>query len=83
MSMSWYFPAGLALLRRPGLWATALKQSFALAPNKWWRRAPFLPIPDKPYLNFRLQTAYGDSESEPVADDIVTYLEWVKAWPNS
>ncbi|MEE9414073.1 MAG: hypothetical protein V3V01_02240 [Acidimicrobiales bacterium] len=81
MRVSWFFPVGAELLRRPALWSTAVRQLFALAPNKWWRRAPFLPIPDPAYLDFRMQTAYGDSEAGPMPDDVVTYLRWVKVWP--
>lgn len=26
----------------------------------WWRRPPFLPLPSRRYLKFRLDTAYGE-----------------------
>lgn len=74
--------AALVLLRHPSLWATAVGQVGRLAPTGWWRRKPFLPLPDPAYLRFRLQTAYGDPEREPAAEDLVTYLHWCKAWPH-
>lgn len=69
--------------RRPDLWATAVRQVRVLARPGWWRRAPFLPVPDRDYLRFRLLTAYGgDGTAEPTADDLVAYLHWCRAWPH-
>ena len=39
---------------RPWLWPTALRQLRNFAPDGWWRRAPFLPIPDRALLEFRV-----------------------------
>ena len=41
------------------LWATALRQGVRMCPPGWWRRPPFLPLPDREYLRFRLETQYG------------------------
>ena len=68
--------AGGALAREPDLWATALGQAARLARPQWWRRAPFLPLPDPAYVRFRLDTQYGQGEPDP--DDLVTYLRWCK-----
>jgi hypothetical protein len=68
--------AATALARRPGLWLTALR----LAPPGWWRRRPFLPVPDATYLAFRLQTMYGDPGHQPEPGDVVTYLEWCRGY---
>ncbi|MFZ4669195.1 MAG: hypothetical protein ACOYML_07850 [Microthrixaceae bacterium] len=80
-----------AVLRRPDLWATAIRQAFRLAPRGWWRRPPFLPLPAGSYLRFRMVTAYG-GDGEPGheqgdgdidrAGDLITYLEWCRAWPH-
>ncbi len=71
--------AVVALARRPDLWATAAKATGGLAPRGWWRRAPFLPLPDHDWLHFRLVTAYGGDGSAPMrGEDLVTWLEWVK-----
>lgn len=71
----------LAVLRRPVLWSTAVIQLFRLAPRGWWRQAPFLPMPDRAYLRFRMQTMYGDPDHGLEAADLVTFLEWCRAWP--
>jgi hypothetical protein len=72
-----------SVLRHPSLWVTALVQLRRMAPDGWWRRRPFLPLPDPEYLRFRLQTMYGDPEHAPEGDDLVTYLRWVKRFPDS
>jgi hypothetical protein len=69
-----------AVAVRPGLWGTAIVQAFALAPRGWWRRSPFLPLPDAEYLRFRLQTQYGDPDHQPEPGDLVTYLKWCKGY---
>jgi hypothetical protein len=69
------------VLRHPSLWATGVVQLVRLAPRGWWRRRPFLPLPDPHYLRFRLQTAYGDPDREPEPEDLVTYLHWCRHFP--
>ena len=72
-------PAGLAVLRRPSLWGTAVRQAAALATPGWWERAPHLPLPAEPYLAFRLSTQYGDAGHQPDPEDAVAYLRWCKS----
>ena len=70
------------VLRHPDLWATALRQARLLARPGWWRRPPFLPVPDQDYLRFRLLTAYGgDGTAAPDPSDLVAYLRWCRAYP--
>lgn len=69
-----------AVTARPMLWPTALQQLFRLAPSGWWRRAPFLPLPDERWLRFRLETQYGDAVHEASASDVVAYLQWCRAY---
>lgn len=71
------FRVAVAVARRPVLWGTAVTQVFRLAAPGWWRRAPFLPLPDPGYLRFRLETQYG-TDRAPEADDVVTYLRWCR-----
>jgi hypothetical protein len=72
----WVRAAGLVLVR-PGLWPTALRQAVRLARPRWWRRFPFLPLPDARYLAFRFETQYGDG-TRPDPRDLVAYLEWCR-----
>jgi hypothetical protein len=72
----WARAAGLVLLR-PRLWGTALHQGVRLARPGWWRRAPWLPLPDADYLAFRFETQYGGNAA-PAPRDLVDYLEWCR-----
>ena len=73
-----------AVLVRPDLWVTAVRQIARLTPKGWWKSAPFLPVPPADYLEFRLVTQYGGGHgsSRPVAStvDAIDYLEWCKQW---
>ena len=71
--------AGPPLARRPDLWVTALREGVALAPQRWWTRPPFLPLPDRALLAFRMQTQHGgDGAAGATADDVITWLAWCK-----
>ena len=69
----------LAVLARPSLWPTALIEVRRLARPGWWRRAPFVPVPDPDYLRFRMQAAYGDPEHPPEPEDLVAWLRWCRS----
>jgi hypothetical protein len=70
--------AGGAVAARPSLWGIAVVQVVRLARRGWWRRPPFLPVPDREYLRFRLETQYGDPGHPIEPDDIVAYLRWCR-----
>jgi hypothetical protein len=72
-------PGVRAVLVRPRLWATALRQATRLARPGWWRRPPFVPLPDADYVAFRMETQYGDATHPPEPADLVVYLEWCRA----
>lgn len=42
----------------------------------WWHRPPFLPVPPREYLEWRLHTAYGDGGRSPTVDELEGYLRW-------
>jgi hypothetical protein len=79
-ALAWFGHAALAVVRHPSLWGVGVRQLLVLAPAGWWRRRPFLPLPDRDYLRFRLETAYGGTgfDHEPEPDDLLTYLRWCK-----
>jgi hypothetical protein len=75
-------PVAAALVRRPDLWMTALRQARRMAPTRWWVRPPFLPLPARDYLGFRTTTMYGgDGSATPEPADVVVWLEWCRRWP--
>lgn len=70
--------AVLAVCVRPRLWWVALRQLARTVRPGWWRRPPFLPLPDRAYLHYRSETAYG-SRGAPTPSELVTYLEWCRS----
>jgi len=70
----------LAVLRRPRLWPTAIRQARRTAAPGWWKHRPFLPVPGGAYLEFRMLTQYGDAGRQPDPGDVVSYLEWCRQW---
>jgi len=69
-----------ALARRPSLAGEALLIWIHLIPRAWWRRAPFLPLPDRRWLEFRLETAYGDHSDGPDTTALVDVITWSRAF---
>ena len=67
---------GAAVVARPRLWATALRQVRRLARRGWWARPPFLPLPPADYLAFRMETQYGSGVRRPDPEDVLHYLSW-------
>lgn len=82
LSLRWALRAIVAVIPHPSLWWTGLRQAFVLAGRGWWRRPPFLPLPARDYLRFRIETAYGGAgDQEPAPRDLVTYLRWCRHFP--
>lgn len=69
-------PFFLIALKRPRLWPALVSAAWAFRPRGWYRKAPFLPLPSKPYMRWRLETAYGDPEAVPPADEIERFVTW-------
>jgi hypothetical protein len=69
-----------ALAVRPDLWWAGISQVRRLAPNGWYARWPFLPLPAREYLEFRVLTQYGDTQRSPEVRDVIDYLEWSRDW---
>ena len=64
----WLFTLLFALLRKPSLWFTSIKQIFILAKNRWQLTPPFLPFPSSDFLEFRIITYQGEAEKLPDVD---------------
>jgi len=49
----------------------------AMAPTGWWRRSPFLPLPDARYWRFRLETSNGgDGMTPPTPHEVTEVVDW-------
>ncbi len=69
-------PFLLLALRRPRLWPALLSAAWAFRPRDWFRRPPFLPLPSRRYMRWRLETAYGEPDAVPPADEIERFVTW-------
>lgn len=70
---------GVALIRRPDLIGTAVRQGFSLVPSQWWKRSPYLPVPRADYVEFRKVTLSGEPGAEPSVGEVMTYLDWCRS----
>lgn len=66
---------GLAL-RRPFLVPALLGLAWSVRRRGWYRRPPFLPLPSREYLDWRMETAYGDPDHRPPPDELERYVRW-------
>jgi len=66
----------LRSLRRPRLAAHLIRIAWRFRSTSWYRRFPFLPIPDSTYLRWRMYTAYGDYDAVPSVTDVERYARW-------
>ena len=65
---------------RPRFWVVAIRLAWRMVPSRWWARRPFLPVPTRDYVKFRLETQYGGSSPQPNLPDVLKYLQWVRQW---
>jgi hypothetical protein len=73
-----FWPPGLSLYLRhhPRDAWPLLRAGWRLRGNAWWRRAPFLPLPDAAYWNFRMVTL-GVSSTNPLTPiEMVQAAKW-------
>jgi hypothetical protein len=68
-------------LRRPRTGVALVRVGWRLRARGWYRRFPFLPLPDRTYLRWRMYTAYGDDAAVPSADDVERYAVWAVRKP--
>jgi hypothetical protein len=66
---------GLAL-RRPRVIPHLVRAAWAFRARDWYRRPPFLPVPPRSYVRWRMDTAYGDPAHEPAANEVERYVVW-------
>jgi hypothetical protein len=64
-----------AVVRPPLAW-DLIAVAWAFRRRDWTTRPPFLPLPDPPYLRWRMYTAYGDERAVPPVEDVVRFARW-------
>ena len=66
---------GLAL-RRPRVIPHLVRAAWAFRARGWYRRPPFLPVPPRSYVRWRMETAYGEPDHVPAEHEIERYVVW-------
>ncbi len=72
------FAAVPVVLVHPGLWREAVRQLRRMTPPRWWRSPPFLPVPDRAWVGFRMLTQYGDARAVPPPEHVLAFLRWCR-----
>jgi hypothetical protein len=76
MAASLYRQMTRLALRRPGVIPAMVGAAWAFRSRDWFRRPPFLPLPSREYLHWRMETAYGDADAVPPLDELERFLRW-------
>ena len=63
-------------LGRPRLLAGMLRAAWRFRARGWWKRPPFLPLPPREYMEWRMHTAYGDEGRTPTVAELERYVRW-------
>ena len=73
-----YWPKGLVgwLAHHPSDVAAIVRAGWRLRRARWWRTAPFLPVPADAYWDFRVSTVNGDDASDVSAEEAVQSARW-------
>jgi hypothetical protein len=71
-----YATLGLRAATSPRLALDLLRLAWSFRARNWWRRPPFLPLPPREYLRWRMFTAYGDENAVPPVGDVVNFARW-------
>ena len=75
MTSYWTRGLGRYLLRHPKDIVIVVRAGLRLRKKDWWRHAPFLPLPDAKYWEFRMSTVNGiDGKLTP--KDVVVAAKW-------
>ena len=61
---------------RPALARDLVCLVWAFRRHGWYRTPPFLPVPPREYVGWRMYTAYGSPNAVPSVDDVVRFATW-------
>ena len=71
-----YLRLALRALVRPQLAIDLFRLAWSFRARDWYRRPPFLPLPPRDYMQWRMFTAYGDEQAIPPVADVVNFARW-------
>jgi hypothetical protein len=64
------------MVRHPTVAPSLFRSLWRLRAQYWWRHAPFLPVPDPTYWEFRLTTATGSSDVMMNVSEVIAAAKW-------
>jgi hypothetical protein len=73
---SFYARLALRAAVRPRLAVDLARLAWSFRARDWYRRPPFLPLPPRVYVRWRMFTAYGDEDAVPPVEDVVRFARW-------
>jgi hypothetical protein len=79
LNASWsalYGRLALRAVANPRLALDLLRLTWSFRARDWYRRPPFLPLPPREYLRWRMFTAYGDEAAVPPLGDVINFARW-------
>ena len=71
----------LHALRDPRTASALARVAWRFRRRGWWHRFPFLPLPARDYLRWRMHTAYGSYDAVTPADDVIRFARWAVSEP--
>ena len=63
-------------LRSPSLAIALVRVAWRFRKRGWYAAPPFLPLPPRDYVRWRMYTAYGDYDAVAPAEDVERYARW-------
>lgn len=73
---SFYVKLALRAALNPRLALDLARLAWSFRARGWYRRPPFLPLPPREYMRWRMATAYGDADAIPPVDEVVRFAKW-------
>jgi hypothetical protein len=71
-----YWHLALRALVNPRLAVDLLRLTWSFRARDWYKHPPFLPLPPRDYMQWRMFTAYGDANAVPPPRDVVNFARW-------
>jgi hypothetical protein len=71
-----YARLALRALVNPRLAVDLVRLTWSFRARDWFHRPPFLPLPPREYMRWRMFTAYGDEAAVPPVEDVVRFARW-------
>ena len=60
----------------PRVAADLVSLAWSMRKLRWYRIPPFLPVPPREYLRWRMHTVYGDESAVPPVRDVLRFARW-------